>query len=88
MKYLGSFLAGAVVGAVVALLFAPSSGTELRAQLQTGAEAELKKAEAEWNKATAELQEKFDQTSQELKALVEQSKAEEAEAKEPVKVEF
>ena len=80
MKYLVSFLAGAVVGAVAALLLAPSSGAELRAQLQSGAEAELKKAEAEWKKATSELQEKLDQTSQELKSLVEQSQAEEAEA--------
>ena len=80
MKYLLTFVSGAFVGAIVALLFAPSSGTELRAQLQTGAEAELKKAEAEWQKATAELHKKFDQTSQELKALVEQSKEEGAEA--------
>ena len=41
MKYLVSFLGGALVGAVIALLFAPSSGTELRAKLQTGAEAEV-----------------------------------------------
>jgi gas vesicle protein len=78
MKYLVSFLGGALVGAVVALLFAPSSGTELRAQIQTGAEAELKKAEAEWQKAMTDLHEKFDQTSQELKTFVEQSRAKEA----------
>ncbi len=75
MKYLVSFLAGAVIGAAVALLFAPSSGMELRNKLQTEAETELKKAEAEWQKAMTELHEKFDQTSQELKTFVEQSRA-------------
>jgi gas vesicle protein len=76
MRYLVSFLAGALAGAVVALLFAPSSGTELRKKLQTEAETELKKAEAEWQKAMTELHEKFDQTSQELKTFVEQSRTE------------
>jgi len=43
MKYLLSFVCGAFVGAVVALLFAPSSGEELRTKLQAGAETELNK---------------------------------------------
>ena len=82
MKYLMSFVLGAAVGAVAALLFAPSSGAELRAQIQTGAEAELKKAEAEWQKATTELHEKFDQTSEDIRAFIEQAKTEqEGEAK-------
>ena len=76
MKFLAGFVSGALVGVVVALLFAPSSGTELRNKLQTEAETELKKAEAEWQKAMTELHEKFDQTSQELKTFVEQSRAE------------
>ena len=76
MKYLVGFVSGALVGAVVALLFAPSSGTELRTKLQTEAETELKKAEAEWQKAMTELHEKFDQTSKELKTFVGQSRAE------------
>ena len=75
MKYVLSFILGVAVGAVVALLFAPSSGEELRAQIQTGAEAELKKAEAEWHKATADLHEKFDQTSEDIKDLIEHAKA-------------
>jgi gas vesicle protein len=79
MKYLVSFLAGALAGAVVALLFAPSSGTELRKKLQTEAETELKKAEAEWKKATTELNQKLEDTRTEFKTFVEQSRAEDAE---------
>lgn len=78
MKYLVTFVSGVFVGAIVALLFAPSSGEELRVQIQTGAEAEMKKAEAEWQKAKVGLHEKFEQSSQEPGAPVEQSKAEEA----------
>ena len=76
MKYLVTFVGGVVVGAIVALLFAPSSGKELQVQIQTGAEAELKKAEAEWQKAKAGLHEKFEHSSQEPGAPVEQSKTE------------
>jgi len=37
MKYVLSFLLGAVAGAAVALLFAPSSGEDLRNQMQNEA---------------------------------------------------
>jgi gas vesicle protein len=70
MKYLVTFVSGVFVGAIVALLVAPSSGEELRVQLHTGAETELKKAEAEWQKAKAGLQ-KSEQSSQEPEAPVE-----------------
>lgn len=80
MKYLLGFVSGALVGAAVALLFAPSSGTELRTRLQTEAEAELKKAEEGWRKAATELNLKLEETRQELKAFVEQSKTEGTEA--------
>lgn len=79
MKYLLSFLSGVFVGAVAALLLAPMSGEELRTQLQEGAEAELKKAQEEWHKASAELNVKVDEISQQLKSLGEQ-KGSEAEA--------
>ena len=70
MKYLVTLISGMFVGAIVALLFAPSSGEELRVQLQTGAETELKKAEAEWQKAKAGMQ-KSEQSDQEPVAPVE-----------------
>jgi gas vesicle protein len=68
MKYLVTFVGGMFVGAILALLFAPSSGEELRVQLQTGAEAELKKAEAEWQKAKTSLQERTAKPDQEPEA--------------------
>ena len=79
MKYLVTFVSGVFVGAIVALLFAPSSGEELRVQLQAGAETELKKAEAEWQKAKTSLQ-KPEQTSEEPEAPVVLWKSEGVEA--------
>ena len=46
MKYALSFLIGTVVGATIALLFAPSSGDELRANIKTQADAQYVKATA------------------------------------------
>lgn len=78
MKYVVSFVSGVFVGAAFALLFAPASGEELRAQIREGAEVELRKAETEWKKAVAELSAKVDETRQEVSSLVEQAKGQKA----------
>jgi gas vesicle protein len=75
MRYLVSFLSGVFVGAVAALLFAPMSGEELRTQIQEGAAAELERAQGEWNRAVAELSERFEETSQEIRSAIEQATA-------------
>jgi gas vesicle protein len=78
MKYFVSFLSGALVGAIVALLMAPSSGEELRAQIGERAEAELKRAETEWKRALAELNVKLEDVRHEVHTLVQSSEAPEA----------
>jgi gas vesicle protein len=83
MKYLMSFLSGVFVGATAALLFAPKSGAELREQIRLGAEAELQRVEAEWRAASAKLNVKIDEMSQQLKALVEQAEEQEEAEAEP-----
>ncbi len=51
MDKLFSLLAGAVVGAGLALLFAPQSGKETRAKIKQLAEEQgVKLSEADWNK--------------------------------------
>ena len=79
MKYFVSFLSGALVGAIAALLMAPSSGEELRAQIGERAEAELKRAETEWNRALTELNVKLEDVRQELTTLAQRSEAPDAE---------
>jgi gas vesicle protein len=75
MKYFVSFLSGALVGAIVALLMAPSSGEELRAQIGERAEAELKRAETEWKRALTELNVKLEDVRHEVNTLVQRSEA-------------
>jgi gas vesicle protein len=75
MKYFVSFLSGALVGAIVALLMAPSSGEELRAQIGERAEAELKRAETEWNRALTELNVKLEDVRHEVHTLIQRSEA-------------
>jgi hypothetical protein len=57
MKFALSFLLGASIGAIAALLFAPSSGTELRSNIKTQADLQAARAREEWNKGVQGLQE-------------------------------
>jgi gas vesicle protein len=63
-----SFVVGALVGAVVTLLFAPMSGQEMRGRIREEAEASLDRAAAEWSKAQAEMRTMMEETRKEVKA--------------------
>ncbi len=68
-----SFLAGAAVGALVALLYAPSSGEELRAQIRDEADTRWKMVTAEFDKAVASMQQAVEETRKEMLTYVEQA---------------
>ena len=74
MKYAMSFLLGAVTGAVAALLFAPSSGEELRANIKTQADTEYAKLQSEYQKGMQEMHDRMDKMSSELQAMSRRSK--------------
>lgn len=76
MKYLVTFLAGLFVGGVAALLYAPTSGEELRTQLRTQAEAEVERVQAEGQRRLQEFSAKLDEVLAELRALVDRVGAE------------
>ena len=67
VKEIVYFLLGAAVGATLALLFAPASGQELRANLQATAEKDTAKLQAEWQAAMAKTNERMDQMQADLK---------------------
>ena len=67
-----SFLAGALVGAAVALLYAPTSGEELRYQIKSEADVRLEKLSADMDKAIAELQASADKTRADVMAYIDQ----------------
>jgi gas vesicle protein len=62
-SFLAGALCGALVGATASLLFAPSSGEQLRAD-----------AQARWEQALHEAQEAMEETRRELEAQFEQMK--------------
>jgi gas vesicle protein len=68
MKFVLSFLLGAVAGATVALLFAPSSGEEMRANIKTQADAQSAKLQSEYQKGLQELNARMDKLSSELQS--------------------
>jgi gas vesicle protein len=74
MKYLLSFLVGAVLGAAAALLYAPSSGDELRKNIKTQADTQYTKLQEEWQRGTQEMQTRIDKLSSDLQALSNRSK--------------
>ncbi len=67
-----SFLAGAFVGSVVALLYAPKSGEELRTQIRAEADATAKRASAEWNKAVQDIQHQIEESQTQVKGYMAQ----------------
>lgn len=69
MKYSLSFLLGAFVGAAVALLLAPSSGEELRANIKSQADTQYARMQDQWQKGMQEMQTRMDKMSSDLKAM-------------------
>jgi gas vesicle protein len=82
MKEFFSFLSGVLVGAVVALLFAPMTGEDLRRQIQEEADAELKRVDAEWQKVLGQINKTVEETQAELKAYIEKAQSEATEEEE------
>jgi gas vesicle protein len=74
MKYALSFLLGAAMGATVALLFAPSSGEELRTNLKTQADTQYARLQDEYQKGMQEMHAKMDKMSSELQAMSNRAK--------------
>jgi len=78
MKYGLTFalgtLFGALIGGAVALLFAPSSGEELRAKIKTQADTQVARLQDQYQKGMTELQTRVDMMSNDLQALSSRSK--------------
>jgi gas vesicle protein len=74
MKYAITFVLGALLGAVTALLYAPSSGQELRTNIKTQADAQVARMQEEFQKGMQEMQARMDKMSSDLKAMASQAK--------------
>jgi gas vesicle protein len=79
MKEMAYFVLGAAVGAMVALLYAPKSGKELRADIQGAAEKDLSQLQAEWQSTMVQVNQRLDQMHADLKQASQQVPEEESE---------
>lgn len=80
MNSIVSFILGALVGAAVALLYAPQSGEELRANLREEAQVERQRLQAQYEKSMKDLQERIDKVQVDLQSLLQQSEEQDEEA--------
>ena len=79
MKGIFYFLLGSSVGAVIALLFAPQSGEELRASIQSTADKSWQAIQAEWQVGMEKIQANLDQIHSDLKQVQQKEKEAETE---------
>jgi gas vesicle protein len=68
MKFLSGFMMGAVMGVGVALLFAPSSGDELRANIAKEVDSQYVRVQKEIKKGLDDLQAQIDEVAKKLEA--------------------
>jgi len=76
MRDIFTFLLGAAVGAVFALLYAPQTGAETRAKLQTTAEEDWEKLLVQSQVELQKVQERLDQMQSEQAQAAGQEAAE------------
>ena len=74
MKYMLTFFAGAAVGAIVALLYAPKSGADLRLNIRESAIAEQEKLQLEYQQASANMQNRLDKMQSDMQTILERTK--------------
>ena len=80
MKDVFYLLLGAAIGAIIALLFAPESGQELRANIRATADKDLRKVQAEWQTAMTKTQERLDRMQADLNTALRRTQSEGGDA--------
>ena len=66
MKYALCLFIGALMGAAVALMLAPSSGDEMRANIKTQVDAQSARLQEQWQQGYQQVQARIDKLSSEL----------------------
>lgn len=74
LNFLAGMILGAAIGAITALLLAPQSGAELRANIQEQAMAERQRLQALYEQQMAELQPQIDKLQKDIQSVLEQTK--------------
>ena len=74
MKYVICFFLGAAAGALVALMFAPSTGDELRSNIKAQADTQVARMQSGVQKGVQEVQSRVEKMSSDLQAMSSGSK--------------
>ncbi|NKQ36222.1 MAG: hypothetical protein HF973_11480 [Chloroflexi bacterium] len=69
MKIVLSFIIGIAVGAAAALMFAPSSGEDLRAKMHAEADARTQKFHADWQKGMDGMHARMDKMQADISQM-------------------
>ena len=80
MKDVFYLLLGAAIGAIIALLFAPESGQELRADIRSTADKDLGKVQVEWQTALAKTHQRLDQMQADLNTALSRTQSQGGDA--------
>ena len=83
----GAFLGGAILGGIVALLFAPKSGAETRSMIRDFVEDELEEAKRKARQAREYVDEEIDKYTKKARTAVEEIQEIAADVKECVNAE-
>jgi gas vesicle protein len=75
MKNISYILLGAAIGGIIALLFAPQSGGELRANIQNTAERDWARLQEGWQAEATKIHARLDQLQSRLQQSGEESEA-------------
>jgi gas vesicle protein len=71
---LGGLLVGTVLGGLIALLFAPTSGKELRTNIKNEVDTQVAKAKDEWQKGVQDVEARVEKVKIERQERKAQSK--------------
>jgi gas vesicle protein len=67
-------LIGALIGSALALLFAPSSGEELRANIKSKTDTQYARLQDEWQKGKQEIDTRMDKLSSKVQSVTSKEK--------------
>lgn len=73
LNFFAGMIVGGVLGAMAALLYAPQSGAELRANLQEQANAERQRLQTLYEKQLDEVKSQLDKAQKDVQSVLEQT---------------
>ena len=87
MKYMIGFITGTIFGAVLALLYAPMSGDELRGEIRREADTRYNQMQQQVQKGLTDLNTRVEKLSSDVRSAIEETRKSIPAPKEEVEAE-